>query len=372
MICLSKKTQILFIFHKPLNQVDGQTKYVKQLLNALEISYTIVIPSENFFKHFNTFKINWLIRTTFVNIYLMIWIFKNLNKIRRNFRMCISEDRYVLIPFFFLKVLTRIKLISRISDWGERYADSLSFNRSVDKIIIMYLDFFYRSFTLKFSSGIIVPSEYMWLEIKEIYDYPILIFLHPYSNDSDNSNDEDINLEFRDIEHDIYCVLVGNFNYKPNNDSAMFVLNELSQKIFELDNKIKIILVGVGSIERYSSYYAPNVQIIGEVSNLKSVFDKCQIGLNPSLTPGGTSIKNIDYLVNGLIVIATSEAAVGTVTTSNMIIGKRDEFPNLVAGVSNMIRGNKLKGRAEEIKRIQLYYSKELMMEKVHDFLKRF
>ena len=298
-----KGKNVLLLFHKPLDQVDGQTKYLKELIDVVSSNYKVVIPSEKFYTSFKWQNRNWLLRTFLVNIYLIKWVIKNRVYIEKNFFICIIEDRYSLIPTFILIKLTKLKLISRLSDWGEGYSASLTFKQKYWAYPLSILEILYKRFVLNLSTGAIVPSEYVFLLLQEEFHGKIFNFPHPYSPVPYKLSTNNFKPSFKDDAHDIYCALIGNFNYAPNEDSANFLLKDLALKINKVDDKIKILIIGNGSAEKFSNFNSDNIKILGLLENLSEIYQHCQIGINPSQTLGGTSIKNIEYLTNGLIVI---------------------------------------------------------------------
>ena len=364
-----KEKTFLFIFHKPLDQVDGQTRYIKELIDVISSTYTITIPSELFYSNSKWKNRNWILRTTLINLYLIKWIFSNRRSLKKKFDICIVEDRYTLFPAFLIILLSKVKLISRLSDWGKRYVDSLNLNGTIPKYIVNLLDHIYAGFVLRYSFAIIVPSDYTFVLVKEKFNGMILNFPLPYSPNILKESNKSNTIEVKDHDHDIYCVFVGNFTYRPNEDSANYIVDELAPKIKKRDARIKFLLVGVGSKEKFSQFNCENVLAVGVLDNLHEFYKQCQIGINPSQTVGGTSIKNIDYLTNGLLVVSTYESAAGVIQSSNMFIEKRVGFLELILDLANKIRNKKVISQEQEVERIKKYYSKTVIKENALAFL---
>ena len=364
-----KERTFLFIFHKPLDQVDGQTRYIKELLDVISSTYTITIPSELFYSNSKWKNRNWILRTTLINLYLIRWIFANRRSLKRKFDCCIVEDRYTLLPAFLIILLSKVKLISRLSDWGKRYVDSLNLKGPTSKYLVTVLDHIYAGFVLRYSYAVIVPSDYTFVLVKEKFNGKILNFPLPYSPNILRESEKSDKIEVHDDEHDIYCILVGNFNYKPNEDSANFIVKELAPKVKKRDKKIKFLLVGICSKEKFSQFNCENVLSVGVLDNLHEFYKKCQIGINPSQTVGGTSIKNIEYLTNGLLVVSTEEAAAGVIKSSHLFMEKREGFLELILDLANKIRRGKNITDEKETERIKKYYSKPEIKENTLTFL---
>lgn len=366
----SSKENFLLIFHKPLDQIDGQTKYLKELIEIVSNDYNIIIPSEYFFSNYKWRYSNWLIRTSLVNIYIIIWIFKFRKDLKAHFSICMMEDRYCLIPALMATKFSKMKFLSKVSDWGIMYTRSLSRSGKISNFIILTIDLFYKNLVLRASCAVIVPSDYVYHLLEVEFKGKIFMFPHPYSQSLTNIHDGINESDFIDSSHDIYCVLIGNFNYAPNENSAYFIINDLAPKVKLKDRSIKFLLIGVGSKEKFSRFNTDNLLALGVIQNLSEIYKNCQIGINPSQTYGGTSIKNIEYLTNGLLVVSTREASEGVIKSSNMFIGERKEFLNMIISIAADIRDDKIKLSEMEVERIKKYYSKSEIKQKTLDFFK--
>jgi glycosyltransferase involved in cell wall biosynthesis len=362
--------KMLLIFHKPLTQVDGQTKYVKELIRVASEQYEVEIPSEEFFTKYGMKNRNWILRTFLINIYLSFWVIRNKKYIRNQLPVCIMEDRYSMFPTFLLLKLTGIKLISRVSDWGEEYVDTLNIKGRIPALLIGILDHFYRHFVMNSSEAAIVPSEYLNLLLGKNFKKPILNFPLICSISAETKDCRNNYNNIRDEDHDIYCVLIGNFNYLPNEKAAMYLIKEVAPTVKKADNRIKFLIVGAGSDVKFSRYNSENIISMGMVDELDEIYSQCQIGINLSVTTGGTSIKNIEYLVNGLVVISTPEAAIGVIRSSNLFVTGKKDFLHTVLKVSAKIREKDLANVENEAQRVRQYYSEDRISTNALAFLK--
>ena len=125
----------------------------------------------------------------------------------------------------------------------------------------------------------------------------------------------------------------------------------------------------MGSKEKFSEFDCENVLAIGVQDNLDEFYKQCHIGINPSQTVGGTSIKNIEYLTNGLLVVSTEEAAAGVIKSSHLFIEKREGFLELILDLANKIRSEKKITDEKETERIKKYYSKKEIKKNTLAFL---
>lgn len=280
------------------------------------------------------------------------------------------EDRYVILPTYIVSKISHIKVISRVSDWGKSYLMSLGFTGIFSYNSMYLLNLYYERFVVKLSFCVIVPSETMYNQLRNYFTKYLFYFPQPFAvSETSNSKSKD-EFIFRDSNHDIYCLLVGNYYYRPNQDSANFIVKVLAPTVNKIDPKIKFVIIGDGSLEKYSIYNSDNLLSLGIVQNLNGIYGNCQIGINPSLTKGGTSIKIIEYLCNGLYVLATPESSIGVLESSNLIIRNRDEFPQALYELANTIRLGEIEDRNKEAERVRGRYSKNMILKNFLEFIR--
>ena len=311
-----------------------------------------------------------MIRTMMVNIFLILWILKNKSalKQKKHYRI-IMEDRYVVLPSLVAALFFRIKLTSRISDWGREYVLSFPHTSPLVSVLFYLYGLIYQTFVLKASDRIIVPSRYIADKISLENQYRVFTF--PYCLKIQNSDliERREDKLFEDVQHDIYCLLVGNFNYPPNKEAARYVIETLSKELYLRDKKIKLVIVGPGVITSSSEKIPDNVSILGEVVNLFEVYKRCQIGINPSLTMGGLSVKIVEYLVNGLFVVSTTQSAIGIKQTTRLISSDRVDFHRNIILLANKIRSRDSVNNMNGLKQIIDYYTIDNYIGSINDFL---
>ena len=314
---------------------------------------------------------SWLLRTVLVNLYLIKWILNNYRSLKRDFSFSVMEDRYVILPTYIVSKISHIKVISRVSDWGKSYLESLGFTSSLSYNSMYLLNLYYERFVVKLSFCVIVPSENMYDQLRNFFTNKYLYYFpQPFTaSKTSNSKSRDGSI-FLDRNHDIYCLLVGNYYYRPNQDSANFVVKYLAHAVKKIDPKIKFIIIGDGSLEKYSIYNSDNLLSLGMIQNLNEIYSNSQIGINPSTAKGGTSIKIIEYLCNGLYVIATPESSIGVLESSNLIIRNKEEFPQALYKLANTIRSGEIEDRNKEVERIRDHYSKNVIMKNFLEFIR--
>jgi len=360
---------VLLLFHKPLKRIDGETRYVSALIDAISQRYDVVIPSETFFENMRFEEEKWLLRTILINFYLIKWILNNINALKFDFSFCFMEDRYVMLPTYVAYKFSHIRIISHVSDWGKGYLASLGFKGIFSHNSLYLLNWFYERFVLKLSFCVILPSENMYNQFRNFFTKYLYYFPFPFVPPQTFNSKSAGGFLFQDGDHDIYCLMLGNYYYKPNEESANFIVNNLAPAVKKIDPKIKFVIVGDGSLEKYSIYNADNLLSLGLIENLNEIYSNCQIGINPSVTEGGTSIKIIEYLCNGLYVLATPESSIGVLRSSNLIVRSRNEFSQALCELANKIRSGEIQDRNEEVERVRSHYSKDVIMKNFLEFI---
>lgn len=124
--------------------------------------------------------------------------------------------------------------------------------------------------------------------------------------------------------NDTVLFLNGSFNYKPNLDALLYVLERLNPLL--LANKgfvYKIFICGKGIPASITSKNYPNVFIAGFVDDISVYFKGSDIFLNPLSTGGGIKTKLVEALGYNLYVVSLRDGAIGIpagVTGDKMVV----------------------------------------------------
>lgn len=363
-----KKKTILFLYHKRLDKIDGNALYVRNLIDSLGREYKVVLPSEYYFRSNLRVSGNWLVRTLETNLFLIFWFFKNVKRLKGEIGFIIMEDRYSLIAAFFVRKMKAI-LLTSVSDWGEEYVESLPFKSKITRSFFSLFGRVYEQFISISADAVIVRSNYVRSRIEARIHVPILVLPHTLNKDivarskGDSSNGPELRRE-------INCIFVGNYEYKPNKFAALFIIEQLAGEIYLKDKNIKFIIAGPGGKEKFGRSKMRNVEIHGLVNDLDTLYEMCQIGLNPSETIGGTSAKIIEYLSHGLLVLSTPQSSKGIIESSRVVVKERKDFGDALLKLVERIRSEGVRQDSDESERINDYYSWSKNTERLLDFLR--
>jgi len=122
---------------------------------------------------------------------------------------------------------------------------------------------------------------------------------------------------------DTILFLNGSFNYKPNLDALLFVLNKLNPILTVSGMQYKVVVCGKGIPQAISNAKYTNVTIAGFVDDISVYFKGADIFLNPLATGGGIKTKLVEALGYDLYVVSLRDGAIGIptgVTGDKMVV----------------------------------------------------
>jgi hypothetical protein len=348
---LIKANNIRFvvIFHRNLLDLHrGQGVYLRRLVSLLSQYFdTYVIDSNGFRKFGFSNEIPKLSNSFFHDFKnstfsFIKWI---LTEKERGNCIVLSEDFYISIFVVPISILFKIKTIYRSSDFGVDYRKNLLKQIGIKLKILPILMNIAEIFICKISNMIIVPSsDERELMIKSGIS-PEKVDIYPHRAHKINFTSEEIQNFKQDnaLLNKTIITFIGNMDYKPNVEAALFVI-KLANEHFEKfpDDHVIYIVCGKNSdqMRKFSTNF---LRVLGEVNDVNILLSASDIGLNPSLVPGGSSIKIIDYLVNGLVVISTEEGNHGIIHSDRIIVCNRKEFLEKIRDIADEIRNGRFK-----------------------------
>lgn len=335
------KNKLVFFYHKNHNDpFNGTSVYLNYLLRKIsekfEITYVepdLIIPKKNRLNGVTGHYFLGLLKDVYLEQFR--WLVKVLKRGSRNSDMntlLLVEDIYSApIPLFISRV-RRFRLIYRAADFGTEYSKSLFGKHKLDTFIYSVIRKIIEKILIKTSSLIICPSRSVRNNIVKKYPAAGLkVFEFPYfANNSIQTNVDANDIDIPDSKgKKVNMLFLGDCRYPPNYYAAKYILTQLLPSLEDLKDKFAITIAGPNS-DMLRSINNSNVSILGEVEDKESIMRNSHIGLAPLLTPGGLSMKIIDYLVHGLYVIATPEAALGIVPNKQMNVVNFKDFSNAI------------------------------------------
>ncbi len=122
-------------------------------------------------------------------------------------------------------------------------------------------------------------------------------------------------------------LFIGSGNWKPNQLSIEFLMNQLAPYLTQRDPKARIVIVGQET-ERYRKrIVAENTIVAGEVDTVSQYIHASDLGLAPLFIFGGLPQKVLTYLQWGLPVLATENARRLVASQRGLHFSSFQDFP---------------------------------------------
>lgn len=159
---------------------------------------------------------------------------------------------------------------------------------------------------LKFKK-VIRAADYLWIVKKEDYKIignrkalvvPNVAFIAPISKEDQN---------YIKIEKPV-ILYIAHFAYPPNREGLRWFLEEVWPLILKNNNNVQFNIVGKCKDISFIEYItkSQNVNYLGYVEQLSSVYSNATLCINPCKSGAGTQIKVIEAMLMGKIIITTS------------------------------------------------------------------
>lgn len=333
---------IIFFTHKNhKDKYNGTSVYESSLLQSLEKEFGVLCiePQLELEESFKDSKFNIHYVTNILkNVYaLHIWWMKDILKHKRKTyapenTLILVEDIYsVPIPW----IISRLRGYTTVylaTDFGTEYSCTLFGKHGVQSFFYSFLRRIIERVIIASASLIIGVSDKVKLSICRKYPRASdKLVVAPIMSHSLNRNNEfltsNINQDSR--KEMLTLVFVGDCRYPPNSSSVRYLVNEVVPKLDYTGIEYQLFIVGARS-DKLDLISGKNVKFLGPVEDLEEVLNNSDIGLAPSTTNGGLSVKVVEYLTHGLKVIATPEAAYGVISNAQLEVVRLDDFANTI------------------------------------------
>lgn len=337
---VGKAKNLIFFYHKNHNdKFNGTSVYDKAMLNVLRAgcSITVVEPGLGEVKARGNNKSG---THYFINLVKQVYIrqIKWLINILGGNHLTSPENTILLVEDIYsapvpllVSKLKGYKLVFRVADFGLTYSKTLFDRHPFDSFVYSVFRRIMERLMVTNSSLIICPSKSVASSLINNHPFALnkVVFL-PYvrTKSSVSTSDQDVGNAIKDHENKILLLFMGDFRYPPNCTAGNYVVNELIPKLNGHSGDYEILIAGQNSQRFYSD--SPNVKVLGAVEDIDALLSKVHIGLAPMRTVGGLSMKVVDYLVHGLRVVATPEAANGIELNPQMKVTSLEDFDKIV------------------------------------------
>ncbi len=145
----------------------------------------------------------------------------------------------------------------------------------------------------------------------------------------------------------VNLLFVGGMGHDPNREAAERMISHIFPLIREKRPDVRLVIAGPGSDELPSRATAPaNVDYLGFVSDITSLYEKSAVFVCPMLNGSGTRIKLLDAAAYGLPIVSTPMGAEGISLTDGQQILLRGSDAEFAEGclelLGNPRRANEL------------------------------
>jgi glycosyltransferase involved in cell wall biosynthesis len=248
-----------------------------------------------------------------------------------------------------------IKDIPKIID----YVDALSFGleRRISK------EFFLMRLILKQEYRRVIKYEE---ELSKKFDAQMIITERDYNkiNISDKKNlyiiPNGINnnyFESISLKKEFDLLFVGNMEYPPNEDAALFIINKILPILNEYKINIRFCIAGSSPTRKLLKYNSDQIIITGWIDDIRAIYFKSQIFIAPMRLGSGLQNKILQALAIGLPCITSNLAFEGLYSEAKDIVILAEEAKDYASKIIRLLNDNN-------------YY--DLLSEKGKEFAKKY
>jgi GT2 family glycosyltransferase/glycosyltransferase involved in cell wall biosynthesis len=140
------------------------------------------------------------------------------------------------------------------------------------------------------------------------------------------------------------CFL-GGYMHSPNVDAVVYFVNSIFPLIKAREPGIRFIIAGAHPSEEVLALAAPDVVVLGQVADLRELFDPCRVFVCPLRVGAGAKGKVASALSYGIPVVSTQIGIEGTDIVHDQHVLIADDPAEFAAAVLRVYRNQTLWGR---------------------------
>lgn len=334
----SERALASLFYQRPVEySIHGTTDYVRQFLGTVRDSFDVELVAPPDEQHglvqgaprYARPFVKCIVQAGLAQVRYLFRLATSRGRLRRRRRVLVVGDLYSGPLPCFLALATRWPLVYLCGDPPGRYASSLRKAGFRGATLLALVRRLTETIVLRTSSLVVVRTERMRSQLcaDGISAERISVCHHlgttalnhvPLFGDGEARARESIG-------SGIGIAFVGNCEYPPNYRAAGYIASRLAPQICRIHPNVKFLLVGLGT-ERFTRNGGCSVRGLGVVDNLPAVLRSCRVGIAPIEVEGGASVKVINYLVNGLSVVATPQVACTLDLPNHVNVAPLDTF----------------------------------------------
>ncbi len=128
---------------------------------------------------------------------------------------------------------------------------------------------------------------------------------------------------------------LGAYNWKPNHDAALFLVNQVLPELTKIYPDIELHLAGSFMPLEINTFASKNIKIHGKVDSSIDFMEKHGILVAPIFSGSGVRIKIIEALSIGVPVVASTIAMQGIPISSVLLADAKQEFIDQICHIFN-------------------------------------
>ncbi len=166
-------------------------------------------------------------------------------------------------------------------------------------------------------------------------------------------------------------LFIGNFGHRPNKDAVHYFMQKIYPLIREEVPDMKFYIVGSNTPEELRAYQSSNVQVMGYVEDVDSLFHKCRVFVSPLRYGAGMKGKIGQALSYGLPIVTTAIGAEGIGLEHDHSAFVADDAESFAAAVLQIYRSKELWQRLSDsgYKHIEENYTPAIVEAGIHKAL---
>lgn len=139
-------------------------------------------------------------------------------------------------------------------------------------------------------------------------------------------------------------LFVGGFRYRPNEDAAVFLAEEIMPIVWEVRPNCELWIVGKEPTPRIRELAGPNVVVTGEVPTVTPYYSRARVVCAPVRMGGGTRLKVLEAMASMIPVVGTTTGLQGLGIRNGLHAVVADTAPELAEGIIRCLQDREFAG----------------------------
>ena len=205
---------------------------------------------------------------------------------------------------------TKIILLAHNVEYKNLIENIKYVNNCKEKLKMGIFNFNLKSYEKKAIKNV----DYLWglcqedvLELKALSNEnnKVSSIIRPYFAFPQIKNEEEL------LQPTFNLLFLGSMSWYPNVQGVQYFIENIFNKLLELDNRYKLYIVGANPDYRIRQYNSDRIIVTGSVKSVDEYIKKSDLVIVPNKLGSGVKIKVLESIVKGIPVILFKESMVG-------------------------------------------------------------